>query len=111
MEVDVGERAVTFRRSGAKVEFPYPVWATEVMDDVVVVLIQPPVGAEKLAPRNVYAFDVGGARLWQIPEFRMPGIYTGIAAQEGVIVAYHWSGHQVWLEPRTGAVLREEFVK
>lgn len=94
-----------------RIDFPYKIWSVAVVADVLIVHVKPPSGSGADATRNIYGISADGAHVWQVPKFRLNGVYMGIGIEDGLLRAYHWSGTDVWIDPRTGEILRDRLAK
>ena len=99
--------------NGEKVEFPYEIDKTLIIDDVIIILLKSYQGI--IFKENVYAYSKTGEFLWQIDKqeqypdfcsFRGMGI-----SKNNELVLSNFCSMTYWLNPTTGEVLRKMYSK
>jgi hypothetical protein len=95
-------------KGGARVHFDHPVSDVVEVAGVLVVALDVMSG---VLPRNVFGVSDNGNILWQIEDVqpnRNNDRYVGLVALSDSVLANRWDDLHVWLDPRTGRVLKEE---
>ena len=67
---------------------------------------------------NIYAFDSQGNLIWNKGKYKQTlgtGIQvelpaSSISLEDSLLKVYYQSDHEVWLNPKTGETIKEEFV-
>jgi hypothetical protein len=98
--------------TGKKITFPYVVRAISMMGtDQLLVILEPP--HNRGIRDQVFLVDVQGNIVWQIRKSdTLSGYFTGIIrADSDLIEVYDYAGVKVDVDPATGEILREEFVR
>jgi len=93
---------------GRDVTFKWPISQALVCGEVVVVRIDPPVGA--CDNRNVYGVAPSGEIVWQIEPIKhsyADSPYTGMSLNSEGAVLSNWDGANVVVEPATGRIIRQ----
>jgi outer membrane protein assembly factor BamB len=98
--------------SGKSVRFDAPLLTVVELGGVIVVVLAQPEGRDM--PENVYAVDDSGRVIWRIstrdfPEG--PDYYVGASAAGSAVRLIHFSGFVLDVDPSTGRVLAQRFVK
>lgn len=68
--------------------------------------------------KNIFAFDLNAELIWNaglleshlVPREKVEIPASYMALEDGCIKAYYQSDHEVWINPKTGETIREEFV-
>ena len=98
---------------GTAVNFECPIKKTRDYDELTVVLLET---SKNNYSENAFAVDAHGNHLWQVepvPLYDEPRYvaYTGIVRRDDGIFLYRYDGYIVKVDPETGKILSEEFVK
>lgn len=94
------------------VKFSHPIYKVIEFKDCLVVMLA--FGRNVHMNQNVFGVSFSGEVLWQIHEskkIRNDIPYTNISKREDLLTAYNLTGILYWLEPKTGKVIKEEFIK
>jgi hypothetical protein len=77
-------------------------------EDCVTVLLKP---SRKMENDNILGLDLNGVVLWRIERLKTPhgsSFYTDIGKNGASVCAFNFDGNCVFLEPRTGRLVRSE---
>jgi hypothetical protein len=96
--------------NGECVDFEYPVKETVQIDNVIIVITNPP--NDKAHYQNVFAFKTSGDFLWRINDVSL--FYDGPSCawvgaeinKDGELVLFNWCDTAVIVNPITGEVVR-----
>lgn len=98
--------------SGKIVPFPYPIAETLDWVDAIIVLLSIPKGQKM--NENVFGISYKGEILWQVPETKYLdeiSPYTGIERIGTNVGLYNWDATERIVEPVTGRIIEQRFVK
>ena len=96
-----------------------------IKDNILYILARPSTTEDSRSPdfvpydkNNVFAFDLEGNLLWRAGKYiqtlgdgrevELPA--SSLATDNEMIKLYYQSDHEVWLDPKTGEKIKEEFV-
>lgn len=98
--------------SDKKLDFPSDI--AESIDFENVLIIRLKVNRDLKIKGNVFAISQTGKILWQIREaksYKLYDAFTKISKKGNLLVAYNSNGILYSLDPNTGKILKEDFVK
>lgn len=97
--------------NGYSLDFEYPIKETLIIDNVIIVLIEPPY--EVVYNQNIFAISLSGDFLWQIGKVELcytaPSNcpYVGITINKNnELVLFNWCDTAVIVNPKTGDIIR-----
>lgn len=106
-EVSYSENTVVIGND--EVQVRYDVKDIVVVDDVVVVLQEPPADADDVE-RNIVAFDTHGTQLWTVQQASRghptPRTYTYIRYENGELIANNWNGYKYTVDIEDGSITK-----
>ena len=94
------------------VEFKYEIKIIQKFDDCIIVMIEPPM--KVIFNENVFGVSYDGKILWQIEAVKhvhKDSPYTWIGHKNDLLEIYNWDGSLYLVNPKTGKVLNEKFIK
>lgn len=99
-------------QNGEEITFGYPIGETLDFQDVIVIRLELPLGV--VFNENVFGLSCDGEILWQISKQKHIGEdspYTQLSYQNGKAGLYNWDASLYIVEPNTGEVIKERFLK
>lgn len=129
LKLDIKNNNVYFLDSEKNISFGYTYklvfGQVLIKDKILYILARPSTTDDSRSPdyvpydkNNVFAFDTDGNLLWRAGKYiqtlgngrevELPA--SSLAIDNEMIKLYYQSDHEVWLDPKTGEKLKEEFV-
>ena len=106
--------ALGSRMAGSRVDFKHPIAEVIAYDDLWVLRLKVPPKSTPPLNENIYGIDAEGHILWQIaprPHVGDDSPYVQLEWAGKHVEAFNWDGLQLTLDPKTGAVISETFLK
>jgi len=97
---------------GTTVEFGTPIAQVVEAEGVLCVRIDSPIGSQD--NRNVFGVSEEGVVVWQVPGRKHvypDSPYTNVTVEAGAFLLGNWDGLELTVDPATGAVMNEGYVR
>ncbi|MWV40751.1 hypothetical protein [Natrialba sp. INN-245] len=113
--VDVSYTENNLQIGDNTVQVPYNILSVLIVEDVIVVLQNPPTNADD-EERNIVAFNKNGNKLWTVESpssgYRSPKTYTHIQHTDDGLIANNWNGYKYIVDVDSGDTTKyKKFMK
>jgi len=106
----INGNSLTFSKSGASVDFQWPIGDVIEFDGIFVVRLEPDPGA--CFNENVFGVTPDGKIVWTIQRRKHvydDSPYTAVRKVDSSLKVFNWDGDELLIEPHTGSVIDEGY--